>query len=381
MRLPVRSLQIFFLRFRKYYHHDVDDDEKSIVKRCNMYHWLSTIIYLSALIASASAFVPSPRPSFIFQHYTYKSEQLKAVSTDEVEAVSFTCSIKDKPVLSRRGREKGSATYEFSYNATKIVVGNDASGTLRGIVLIHPIGVGIGRWYYDRLLGEIKQQQSRIDNQTIIIAPDLLACGTASNPTLGDAENAAIRRLPLFKVDDWSEQVDQLMAQTEQSEGSPIEWSLVSNGGCVPIAVDVAHSFIESRHSFRGNITNLVLSATPRLTGLLRESSDPEKVEKAYKRLSGIVGKLFWSYSLFNNGRFIRKFSEKNLAADPDNLGPNWTPQCVATAKIRNSRYSTFAFLAGALQKSCKPSFEALRDKTTIDVITGGDVRRNPASR
>jgi hypothetical protein len=107
------------------------------------------------------------------------------------------------------------------------------------------------------------------------------------------------------------------------------------------------------------------------LPSLLRDPPPPEKVEKSYRFLSGITGKLFWWYSLRNNGKFIRKFSERSLVADPANLGEDWTPQCVATAKIPNSKYSTFSFLAGALQHDCRPAFAVLGEKKIpIDVIS-----------
>jgi hypothetical protein len=111
-----------------------------------------------------------------------------------------------------------------------------------------------------------------------------------------------------------------------------------------------------------------------------------KKVQQSYRTLSGaIVGKLFWWFALRNNGKFIQNFSETNLAADPKNLGEEWTPTCVQMARtFPKSRYSTFAFLAGALQTSCQPAFDALANNNTdiaVNVILGGDKRKNPAKR
>jgi hypothetical protein len=111
-----------------------------------------------------------------------------------------------------------------------------------------------------------------------------------------------------------------------------------------------------------------------------------EKVEKVYyKRLCGRlgVGRPFWWYALRRNGKFIRKFSEKNLVADPSNLGAEWVPNCLATARMYNgkSRYSTFSFLAGSLQaEGCRDSLEALKGSNIlVDIIRGRDRRRNRA--
>jgi hypothetical protein len=44
------------------------------------------------------------------------------------------------------------------------------------------------------------------------------------------------------------------------------------------------------------------------------------------------------------------------------------------------SKYSTFAFLAGALQDGCVQSLESLKGtRVSIDVIKGGDLRQNRA--
>ena len=71
---------------------------------------------------------------------------------------------------------------------------------------------------------------------------------------------------------------------------------------------------------------------------------------------------------------------EKNLVADPSNLGSQWRPNCVEAAKVPTSRYSTFAFLAGTLQDGCQESLPALMGSdVSIDFIKGRDKRRNRA--
>ena len=311
-------------------------------------------------------------------------QPLSLHANDEIGVVDATCVLEGKETTTRKGFFRQGMTvgdYSFNYQANKLVLGSskgrDRKATT-GIVLLHPIGVGIGRWYYNRLLDELSKQNKGYSlNETFVLVPDLLASGSASEPTMN---GTSVQRLPLFRVSDWTQQIVQLMEQTEKDLSKEVEWCIVSNGGCVPIALDIARCYEES-DSLSG-LKQLVLSATPRLSGLLRDSPPPQKVEKAYKTLTGIVGRLFWWYSLRRDGRFIQQFSERNLAADPANLGKDWTPQCLHTAVSKpNSRYSTFAFLAGALQMDCKPSFEAVKNKTIIDVIVGGDKRRNPARR
>ncbi|EJK50368.1 hypothetical protein THAOC_30674, partial [Thalassiosira oceanica] len=81
-------------------------------------------------------------------------------------------------------------------------------------------------------------------------------------------------------------------------------------------------------------------------------------------------------------GRFIKSFSEKNLVGDPESLGPDWLPNCLESARMNGgqSRYSTFAFLAGALQDGCVNSINALKgNDVKVDFIRGSDKRRNRA--
>ena len=186
-----------------------------------------------------------------------------------------------------------------------------------------------------------------------------------------------------------------------------IHWSIVSNGGCVPIALEIGKRFVESQTISQTqeneknklpSVTNLILSATPSAESLFSKP-DIEKVRKSYKRLSGVPGSLFWWYSLRSNGKFIKSFSEKNLAAKPENLGADWTPLCIETARGfgGKSRYSTFAFLAGSLNGGNDERLKALsstsdkdlslpkgtnnenRKVMNIDIITGRDKRRNRA--
>ena len=191
--------------------------------------------------------------------------------------------------------------------------------------------------------------------RTLILASDLLACGSASQP------KGFERKLQLFTVKDWSQQLLQLMDQAEEQNSGRIDWCLVSNGGWMR-AIETGALYLEKGNT--SNVSNMVLSATPRLPSLLREPPSPEKVQKSYRFLSGVAGKLCWWYSfLRNNGKLIRKFSERILTADPANFGEDWTLQYVATANILNSKYSTFGF------HDCRPVFHALRDRIEIDVI------------
>ena len=343
---------------------------------------LSALIVLLTHGLSGTAFSPTPArsvPCFPVKSSSVTNDD--ACSQDSVTVKSFSCLLQDKVLPTKRGlrrlqKQTLLSDYKFDYQTNVLVLNKsddkNSTSSHRVIMLIHPIGVGIGRWYYDRLLAELKHRENLFTQRTTVIALDLLACASASEPVIDMKQQLVSDKLPLFTVKDWSNQVIQLMEQYEASTTDTVKWVLLSNGGCVPIALDAAAQ-VPSK------VSQVILSAPPRLVGLLRESPSATKLQKAYRRLSGIAGQVFWWYALRKDGQFVKTFSERNLAADPSTLGASWTPTCVATCRTYpKSRYSTFAFLAGSLQWDCRDTLKTLQTMP-IDVIQGGDSRSNPA--
>jgi hypothetical protein len=171
---------------------------------------------------------------------------------------------------------------------------------IRGVVLIHPIGVGIGKWFYARLLNALNEQCRGEAQQCLVIVPDLLGCASACEPVIvmmrsSDDNDMIMKHTPLLNITDWSSQVANLMGEIE-TQTTTQDWSVVGNGGCAPIALQVAAMSVEQyKAPFQKNVTNVVISSPPRLPFL--ESTDPDKVAKWYRTLCGVPGRLFWWYS------------------------------------------------------------------------------------
>lgn len=286
--------------------------------------------------------------------------------------------------LSRRNGAS-SMTYRFSYDYDEFILGNNKtndSAKTTGVILIHPIGVGIGKWYHTRLFDSLSKQHIDNSRQYVFLSPDLLGSATASGPSTNNEKR--IKSFPLLKITDWSNQLMALMKEYESKarvEGCSIHnWAIVANGGCSPIALQIGKNSITDS-LLDAPVINIILSSPPRLPFFL-ESTNPIKVHKSYVTLSGILGKVFWWYALRRKGKFIQQFSEKNLVGNPSSLGEDWTPNCLDTAKLNDgqSKCSTFAFLAGALQDGCVESLNVLSGTdVNIDFIRGKDVRRNRA--
>ena len=285
-----------------------------------------------------------------------------------------------------RNSTKRTPSYRIAYDYDELVIGNAASENTTAVMLVHPIGVGIGKWYYDRLLKSLANEDVQ-SSRLVFISADLLGSFTASSP-IGSDSGQELKKFPLLNITDWAEQLEHLMSEYERKsckEGHEIRnWAIVANGGCAPLALEVAQSAVEKSAPFEKDLTNVVISSPPRLPFFL-EGTDPKRVQKSYRTLSGIAGKLFWKYALRKDGKFIQTFSERNLVGDPASLGNHWTPNCVSAARHLGgkSKYSTFAFLAGALQDGCKDSLNSLKGTgVQIDFIRGADRKqtRRPKS-
>ena len=119
-------------------------------------------------------------------------------------------------------------------------------------MLIHPLGVGIGKWYYNRLLNAFqdysRQQSQKQQQRLVIVSPDLIGSGSGCSPsltTITDDHDGAIddqefpRKLPLLNISDWTDQLEDLMTKVEEQQPSINRWCVVANGGCSPIALAI----------------------------------------------------------------------------------------------------------------------------------------------
>lgn len=376
--------------------------------------WLATtaitLILLVAKLNCAKAFVQKWSTSIRSDSQNLNQLQAKDKTESEfisvklpentlTEEYSITVAKQQQDSRRRRGSLRSlfgnqASSQEFKLNYTykcdklllesTVKLKSSSHGTT-GVVLIHPVGVGIARWFYERLLNSLHDNPNRPD-RLLILSPDLLGSGSACDPSISGLEGY-IKHLPLLNISDWSDQLIDLMAKNQVSStgdpGGPIDrWCVIANGGCSPIALQAAARSLDESCPLSKPVSNVIISSSPRLPFFLNPA-DSSKVAKAYKRLCGIVGRIFWWYACRNEGKFIQTFSEKNLVADPANLGDTWRSNCYHTAiSCRGlSRYSTFAFLAGCLQDGCKNSLDALKGKSEvqIDVIKGRDIRQNRA--
>lgn len=131
------------------------------------------------------------------------------------------------------------------------------------------------------------------NHRYVLISPDLLGSGSACDPNVSLAEGTqAAKYLPLLNISDWADQLIDLMASNEElttEQRATIDrWCVVANGGCSPIALQVAEKSMQPNCFLKQPISNVIISSTPRLPFL--NSTDPSsKTRKAaYDRLCAL---------------------------------------------------------------------------------------------
>jgi len=321
-------------------------------------------------------------------------------------------------------------SYRVNYECSHLQFHEDANKSLgqkegqkpNAILLIAPIGVGISKWFYDDLLtqlnSKVNEDEFLKDNEQnylySVIVPDLLACGSAAaiikeeNQSTKEAKRKRKQKNtkivpPLLTPKDWADQMENLMRdyQKEYSGIGEIQWNIVSNGGCTPIALEIGKRFVDSSSSIVSStsssksnvipkIKSIIISAPPGKIFIEKQppvtKKEKNRVSKSYKTLSKrFVGDLFWWYSFRKGGKFVRSFTVKNLFSSEIALGENdlWTRRCLETGTKDKgiSKYSTFMFLSGALQDGLNMErLDVLSSSSIpISVISGRDRRLNRA--
>ncbi|WP_448265704.1 alpha/beta fold hydrolase [Nostoc sp. DSM 114159] len=184
------------------------------------------------------------------------------------------------------------------------------------LLLIHPIGVGLSRRFWQRFCREWYSTGQR----NSIYNPDLLGCGESDMPRIA------------YTPSDWAEQL-QFFLQTVVQK--PV--ILVVQGALLPVAIQLVQK--ESNL-----IAGLVLAGPP--TWALMTNKPPEWQEKfLWNVLDSPFGSAFYRYA--RTPKFLRSFSIRQLFASETAVDAEWLNTLLAGAENPASRYAVFSFLAG----------------------------------
>jgi pimeloyl-ACP methyl ester carboxylesterase len=224
------------------------------------------------------------------------------------------------------------------------------------LLLIHPIGVGLSRRFWDRFIHAWLQSGQLPSGQTqTIYNPDLLGCGESDMPKIA------------YKPEDWAAQLLDLIQTVIQQ---PV--IVLAQGALFPVAIELAQKVQP------GQIRGLVLSGPPAWPVMTRQTPDWQQ-KLSWNLFDSPLGLAFYQYA--QRRGFIERFSIRQLFAEAAAVDAEWLNRLATDAKTQASRHAVFSFLAGFWRKDYTEAISKL-DLPTLVVLgnTASSISRSGKS-
>lgn len=201
------------------------------------------------------------------------------------------------------------------------------------LLLIHPIGVGLSRQFWQRFCREWYNS----GQHNPIYNPDLLGCGESDMPHLA------------YTPSDWAEQLQCFLQTVVQK---PV--IVIVQGALLPVAL----ALVQKQSNL---IAGLVLSGPP--TWALMTSKSPEWQQRfVWNLLDSPFGSAFYRYA--RTPKFLHSFSTRQLFASENAVDAEWLNTLVAGAENPASRHAVFSFLAGFWRQDYTSSIASIEQPT-----------------
>lgn len=214
------------------------------------------------------------------------------------------------------------------------------SNTASPLVLIHPIGVGLSRQFWQRFCQSWHEQK----NPNRLFLPDLLGCGESDMPPVA------------YRNEDWANQLLHFLTTVVQQPAI-----LVIQGALFPVAITLAQM-----PEARTWIKRFVLSGPPAWS-VMTMPSPPWQTRLLWNLLfEPPVGPLFYRYA--RRRAFLESFSIKQLFGNSQDVDDIWLDTLEAGAANPASRYAVFSFLAGFWRQDYTERLQSLQIPTLFTV-------------
>ena len=198
------------------------------------------------------------------------------------------------------------------------------------LLLIHPIGVGLSSRFWDRFIRCWRLQ----DPTAVLLAPDLLGCGTAVCPPR-----------PLTPKD-WAAPLIKLLR--ERNSGPAV---LVVQGASLPIALSMQEQAPE--------LVGALVMISPPGWRVLQQEFSQNRAQLLWRWLfQGVFGNLFYRYA--RRRGFLDAFSRNNLFADADAVDEEWLAMLEEGSHAMDTRWAVYSFLAGFWRRDWIPQLTGL---------------------
>ena len=207
------------------------------------------------------------------------------------------------------------------------------------LMLLHPIGVGLSRYFWHRFCGQWRQT----GHSNPIYNPDLLGCGESEMPRVA------------YNPGDWAEQL-QYFLQTIVKK--PVV--LLVQGAELAVALALLQRQTEPNY-----LQGLVLAGPP-AWAVMTEETPTWQQKLTWNILDSPVGSAFYRYA--RRPQFLRSFSERQLFADNSAVDAQWLESLLGGAVNPASRYAVFSFLAGFWRQDYEKAIAAISQPTLVVV-------------
>ena len=208
------------------------------------------------------------------------------------------------------------------------------------LVLIHPIGVGLSRRFWDRFCQTwYEQEQSQP-----LYRPDLLGCGESDMPRVA------------YRNEDWATQLLYFLSAVVQHPSI-----LVVQGALFPVALALTQ-----RPEAKQWVKGVVLSGPPAWS-VMTTPTPPWQPKLLWNLLfEPPVGPLFYRYA--RRRGFLESFSVQQLFGDRQDVDASWLDMLKQGASNLASRYAVFSFLAGFWRQDYTQQLKHLQIPTVVIV-------------
>ncbi|MEC4894248.1 MAG: alpha/beta fold hydrolase [Oscillatoria sp. PMC 1051.18] len=225
-----------------------------------------------------------------------------------------------------------------------------------GLLLIHPIGVGLSRRFWDRFTTKWFN-----NGQTeTIFNPDLLGCGESEMPHFA------------YHPTDYAEQLHYFL---ENVVKKPVV--VISQGALLPVAIALVQK--------QSKLIKGLIFAGPPAWEIMTKPRNSLQQKLVWNLLDSPFGSLFYRYARRN--QFLESFSQRNLFAEAEAVDESWLQTLQQGAVDPRSRYAVFSFLAGFWRKNYAEDIASITQPTLVvigeeaDSISNKDKPETPAER
>lgn len=206
------------------------------------------------------------------------------------------------------------------------------------LLLIHPIGVGLSRRFWEPFI----ESWLKGDRPYRVYNPDLLGCGDSDMPAAA------------YYPSDWAEQLHYFV---ETVVKTPVV--VVVQGALLPVAISLVQTSSDL-------IKGLVLAGPP-AWGIITKEGTPWKQRLSWNLFfNSTVGNAFYRYA--RRRQFLRSFSERQLFAQNQDVDKQWLDTLEQGADDPRSRYAVFSFLAGFWRQDYSQAIAAIPQPTLVVV-------------